>query len=53
MFSVNAPLSERIFHFSKEAILKLKSKANKWVDNRLTIEVEILAPQPYYMHEPN
>ncbi|KAK9153557.1 hypothetical protein Sjap_001037 [Stephania japonica] len=27
-FDVNAPLRERIFHFSKEAILKMKSRAN-------------------------
>ncbi|KAK9124445.1 hypothetical protein Sjap_014047 [Stephania japonica] len=27
-FDANAPLRERIFHFSKEAIAKLKSKAN-------------------------
>ncbi|XP_010256629.1 PREDICTED: BAHD acyltransferase DCR [Nelumbo nucifera] len=44
-FSSDVPLSERIFHFSREAILKLKSRANKWVDNRLTVEVEILGKQ--------
>ncbi|XP_010264391.1 PREDICTED: uncharacterized acetyltransferase At3g50280-like [Nelumbo nucifera] len=52
-FSADAPLSERIFHFSREAILKLKCRANKWVDRRLTIEAEILALQPYYIHEPD
>ncbi|URE45248.1 Transferase family [Musa troglodytarum] len=28
-FPVNAPLRERIFHFSREAILELKSRANR------------------------
>ncbi|XP_010262784.1 PREDICTED: uncharacterized acetyltransferase At3g50280-like [Nelumbo nucifera] len=44
-FSVDAPLSERIFHFSREAILKLKSRANGKVDNEFAIETEILGKQ--------
>lgn len=48
-FSGNVPLRERIFSFSREAILKLKAKANesKLIDNgELTVtEVEIMGKQ--------
>ncbi|KAF8397329.1 hypothetical protein HHK36_016242 [Tetracentron sinense] len=48
-FSGNAPLRERIFHFSREAILKLKSRANtpvrKRIDNGFPDAVEILGKQ--------
>ncbi|XP_002526860.2 uncharacterized acetyltransferase At3g50280 [Ricinus communis] len=42
-FNENEPLSERIFSFSREAILKLKAKANnkKWIDN----SVELMGKQ--------
>lgn len=42
-FSGNEPLRERIFHFSREAILKLKYKANN--GNLLCDPVEILGKQ--------
>ncbi|OVA06477.1 Transferase [Macleaya cordata] len=45
-FDVDAPLRERIFHFSRESILKLKSKANgKRQDNGFLDTAEILGKQ--------
>lgn len=47
-FDVNAPLSERIFRFSREAILKLKTKTNnqKWLsDNGNVNIVELMSKQ--------
>ncbi|KAF8402695.1 hypothetical protein HHK36_010783 [Tetracentron sinense] len=45
-FSGEAPVRERIFHFSRESILKLKSKANttlrRRIDNGFPDEVELL-----------
>ncbi|KAG5042683.1 hypothetical protein AAZX31_03G070400 [Glycine max] len=35
-FDVNQPLRERVFHFSREAIQKLKQRANNTVNNELT-----------------
>jgi hypothetical protein len=46
-FSVNEPLSERIFSFSREAILKLKDRTNnrKWSDNGHVDAVELMGKQ--------
>ncbi|KAK9284019.1 hypothetical protein L1049_012278 [Liquidambar formosana] len=46
-FSGDAPLRERIFRFSREAILKMKSKTNnrKWNDNGNLDAAEILGKQ--------
>ncbi|XP_043723262.1 uncharacterized acetyltransferase At3g50280-like [Telopea speciosissima] len=49
-FNTDAPLRERIFHFSREAILDLKSRANapplrKRMENGFSIEAEILGKQ--------
>lgn len=46
-FSINEPLRERIFSFSREAILKLKARTNnqKWSDNSHVNHVELLGKQ--------
>ncbi|XP_059456641.1 uncharacterized acetyltransferase At3g50280 [Corylus avellana] len=46
-FSVNEPLSERIFSFSREAILKLKDRTNnrKWTGNGHVDAVELMGKQ--------
>ncbi|KAF2296237.1 hypothetical protein GH714_036982 [Hevea brasiliensis] len=46
-FNENEPLSERIFSFSREAILKLKARANnkKWIDNSSIDPVELMGKQ--------
>ncbi|KAF8396897.1 hypothetical protein HHK36_018532 [Tetracentron sinense] len=48
-FSGDAPLRERVFHFSRESILKLKSRANsplrKRLDNGISYADEILGKQ--------
>ncbi|KAJ9160269.1 hypothetical protein P3X46_025683 [Hevea brasiliensis] len=52
-FNENEPLSERIFSFSREAILKLKARANnkKWIENSGIDAVELMGKQsndPYH-----
>uniref|UniRef100_A0A2C9URA4 Uncharacterized protein n=1 Tax=Manihot esculenta TaxID=3983 RepID=A0A2C9URA4_MANES len=46
-FDENEPLSERIFSFSREAILKLKARANnkKWIQNSGIDTVELMGEQ--------
>ncbi|XP_065872025.1 BAHD acyltransferase DCR [Euphorbia lathyris] len=47
-FNENEPLSERIFSFSREAILKIKAKANnkKWIENSgIGSAVELMGKQ--------
>lgn len=46
-FDENEPLSERIFSFSRESILKLKARVNnnKWIDNGHVDAVELLGKQ--------
>ncbi|KAJ8764050.1 hypothetical protein K2173_004941 [Erythroxylum novogranatense] len=46
-FNENEPLSERIFSFSRESILKLKSRVNsrKVTDNTISDAVELLGKQ--------
>ncbi|KAL5721118.1 hypothetical protein ACHQM5_013716 [Ranunculus cassubicifolius] len=44
-FDVNAPLEERIFKFSREAILELKSRANSKTEVKKCINSEILGKQ--------
>ncbi|KDP44821.1 hypothetical protein JCGZ_01321 [Jatropha curcas] len=46
-FDENAPLRERIFSFSREALLKLKARANnkKWIDNSGIDAVELMGKQ--------
>jgi hypothetical protein len=46
-FSINEPLSERIFSFNREAILKLKDKTNnrKWTDNGHVDAVKLIGKQ--------
>ncbi|KAG2730457.1 hypothetical protein I3760_01G293000 [Carya illinoinensis] len=46
-FSINEPLRERIFSFSREALLKLKARTNnrKWIDNVDVDAVEQLGKQ--------
>ncbi|GAB4831885.1 hypothetical protein Ancab_005900 [Ancistrocladus abbreviatus] len=46
-FSVDEPLRERIFSFSREAILKLKAKANnrKYEEDRSINSIELLGKQ--------
>ncbi|PKI34538.1 hypothetical protein CRG98_045075, partial [Punica granatum] len=43
-FNVGEPLRERIFHFSREAILKLKAKANRAVNGVIGV-AEIMGKQ--------
>ncbi|OAY38536.2 protein ENHANCED PSEUDOMONAS SUSCEPTIBILITY 1 [Manihot esculenta] len=52
-FNENEPLSERIFSFSRESILKLKARANnrKWIENSGIDAVELMGKQsndPYH-----
>ncbi|XP_043698803.1 uncharacterized acetyltransferase At3g50280-like [Telopea speciosissima] len=45
-FSTDEPIRERIFHFSREAILELKSRANAHLRKRIfPVEAEILGKQ--------
>ncbi|XP_061996266.1 uncharacterized acetyltransferase At3g50280 [Rosa rugosa] len=55
-FNVNEPLTERIFSFSREAILKLKATTNnnKWTQNDdVATAVEILGKQSNDPYETN
>ncbi|XP_072996643.1 uncharacterized protein [Typha latifolia] len=40
IFPVNTPLRERFFHFSREAMQDLKSRANRWPKIKLAIGAE-------------
>ncbi|KAF9594511.1 hypothetical protein IFM89_031629 [Coptis chinensis] len=44
-FDMNAPLKERIFHFSRESILKLKSRANSIPKKHSDIAIELFGKQ--------